>query len=433
MNKRVLIVVGVLAALLLVFMVGVVVAGGVVFAAAQMDSFSHQEVIVPRQIDRERGILISSVVSDGPAASAGIVRGDILLTINAEAVNHPQDLVRYLGDSQSGDEVVLAVLHGDEERTLTAILGERNGRPYLGVVPCGGLPLEEHILTPEAMIGPGVVVLEVVPGSPADEAGLEAGDLIVSVDGKELDAENDLAGLIADYAPGDGVSLEVKSPGEEPREVTVTLGGHPEEEATAFLGVRYAPAPHIDGMHRFEGVPMPFEERPFHLPPFEDEHRFFLPGGNFEQAAVVRGVASDSPAEAAGLKRGDVITAIDGEPVAGPEAVVYAIGEHKPGEEVTLTVSRPENQEEFEVQATLGEHPDKEGEAYLGVRVGVFIRMQKQFDGDRVVPDRLKDLERRFRFRLPSDEVEFDFQVEPPNFDFKMFPDDCCDDEPSEV
>ena len=178
---------------------------------------------------------------------------------------------------------------------------------------------------------------------------------------------------------------------------------------------------------------MPFGERPFHLPPFEDEHHFFLPEGDFEQAAVVRGVASDSPAEAAGLKRGDIITAIDGEPVAGPEAVVDAIGEHKPGEVVTLTVSRPENQEEFEVKATLGEHPDKEGEAYLGVRVGVFIRMQKQFDGDRVVPDRLKDLERRFRFRLPSDEVEFDFQVEPPNFDFKMFPDDCCDGEPSEV
>ena len=100
---------------------------------------------------------------------------------------------------------------------------------------------------------------------------------------------------------------------------------------------------------------------------------------------------------------------------------------------MTLTVSRPENQEDFEVKAALGEHPDKEGEAYLGVRVGVFIRMQKQFDGDRVVPDRLKDLEPRFRFRLPSDEVEFDFQVEPPNFDFKMFPDDCCDGEPSEV
>ena len=90
---------------------------------------------------------------------------------------------------------------------------------------------------------------------------------------------------------------------------------------------------------------MPFEEGPFHLRPFEDEHRFFLPEGDFEQAAVVQGVASDSPAEAAGLKRGDIITAIDGEPVTGPEGVVYAIGEHKPGEVVTLTVSRPEDQD----------------------------------------------------------------------------------------
>ena len=59
--------------------------------------------------------------------------------------------------------------------------------------------------------------------------------------------------------------------------------------------------------------------------------------------------------------------------------------------------------------------------------------MQKRFDGDRVLPDLLTDLERRLRFRLPSDEVEFDFQVEPPNFDFNMFPEDCCDGDPSEV
>jgi S1-C subfamily serine protease len=388
MDKRVLILVGVLAALLLVCLVGAVVAGGVVFAATQFGNFSRQELVFPQQellfsqrVDQEQGVVIGSVVSGGPAARAGMARGDILLAINGQAINNPQELVRYLADSEAGDRVELQVLHGDDRRTLTATLDERDGRPYLGVGPCGGLSLEEPLPMPEAITGPGVMVIEVVPESPADEAGLEVGDFILSVDGRELDAESDLAGLMAGYDPGDRVSLEVQSLGQEPREVTATLGEHPEQEGVAYLGVRYGPASHID-LHRFEDLPIPFEERPFRLQPFEEGPLFMFPEGDVE-GAVVQRITSDSPAEAAGLKRGDIITAIDGEPVAGPEAVVEAVGEHKPGDSIAFTVYRAEDQDEIELEATLGEHPDKEGEAYLGVQVGAFIRMQNRFENYR--------------------------------------------------
>jgi S1-C subfamily serine protease len=89
----------------------------------------------------------------------------------------------------------------------------------------------------------GALIAEVVPGSPADDAGLEGGDqeirfqgaqvtvggdAIVSVDGEELVQEADLARLISDRSPGDTVTLEVIRDGST-EEVEVTLGERPEQ------------------------------------------------------------------------------------------------------------------------------------------------------------------------------------------------------------
>jgi S1-C subfamily serine protease len=89
----------------------------------------------------------------------------------------------------------------------------------------------------------GALIAEVVPGSPADEAGLESGDqeirfqgqqvtvggdVIVAVDGHELVEEADLAALIAEHSPGDTVALEVLRDGDT-EEIDVELGERPEQ------------------------------------------------------------------------------------------------------------------------------------------------------------------------------------------------------------
>jgi S1-C subfamily serine protease len=72
----------------------------------------------------------------------------------------------------------------------------------------------------------GVVVLDVTPGSPAAEAGITPGDLIVKVDDDQTPTVEDLLGTLRGYQPGDSVQLSLVRGGKE-REVTVTLGELP--------------------------------------------------------------------------------------------------------------------------------------------------------------------------------------------------------------
>jgi S1-C subfamily serine protease len=112
-----------------------------------------------------------------------------------------------------------------------ALAGETITRPYVGVVYTEIDPLlaEEEALpvTTGALIGGMGEQEAVVAGSPADEAGLQAGDIITAVDGLAVDRDNPLDLQVLRFAPGDTVSLDVMR-----GDVSVTL------EAT--LGVRPA-------------------------------------------------------------------------------------------------------------------------------------------------------------------------------------------------
>jgi putative serine protease PepD len=88
--------------------------------------------------------------------------------------------------------------------------GESPKHPWLGV-------------STSPALGGGAQVGEVVPGSPADDAGLNTGDVIVGVDGKRVRTPDDIASAISDNEPGDRVGVEVRRAGGTD-DVSVTLG-----------------------------------------------------------------------------------------------------------------------------------------------------------------------------------------------------------------
>ena len=101
--------------------------------------------------------------------------------------------------------------------------------------------IEVEQLIPE--FATGVVIVEVVPGSPAEEAGLQVGDLIVEVGDQGITSDGNLAALIGKHQPGDRVTLQIQRPDDqEPRAVRVTLGEEPETPGKPYLGVSYRSA-----------------------------------------------------------------------------------------------------------------------------------------------------------------------------------------------
>ncbi len=88
----------------------------------------------------------------------------------------------------------------------------------------------------------GAVVTYVDPGSPAAEAGLEEGDIITALDGREVDRNHPLDRLILRYKPGDVVEVTYRR-GDQQHQARVRLGEHPDRKNRAYLGIRFMPLP----------------------------------------------------------------------------------------------------------------------------------------------------------------------------------------------
>lgn len=390
MNRRIgLIIIGAIALVTLVC-VAVVAAGAVFFFQAQpssigtrieqtfRDRMQNPEI---QSANPQDGLLITSVQPGSPADKAGLVRGDILLDLDGQAVDNYASLQQILSGLNPGDQVGVRVLHGDEVRTLNVRLEENLGsgslpRAYLGIEAQGAMPPFEFNMP--RLAGPGVLVAEVISGTPAENAGLEAGDRILSIDGESVQSGSQLATLIQTHQPGDEVNLAIQSAGGEKRQISVTLAENPDQPGQARLGIRYVP---------MQSIPdQPQNQMPFQMPDLP-----FGPGLNqlpsdVDQAVLVSEVTPGSPAEAAGLQAGDLIIAIDGEPTGDPQTLVEAVGQHQPGDTVQLTVFQTQNGQQqdsqpTEIDVTLGENPDGSGKAYLGVTISAAFQFRRQEGG----------------------------------------------------
>jgi len=211
------------------------------------------DTVITDTLNDEPGLLIVRVEPASPAAKAGLVRGDIVLKIDDKPVNKLEEVKALMNGVKAGDSVTVTVQHGDVTRDLSVTVGERKGRPFLGIVPfvagpdatmmTPGLPVLSDAPAARLEMTPTLRmrVIEVVKDSPAEKGGLQAGDAIVGLNGKPVSPESGLAGQIQALAPGDVITLEVQQ-GDQALKVerTVTLGKNPDHPAQAFLGVKVA-------------------------------------------------------------------------------------------------------------------------------------------------------------------------------------------------
>ncbi len=213
---------------------------------------------------------------------------------------------------------------------------------------------------------PGVLIVRVAAGSPADEVGLARGDIILTLDGDEVNSVAALLAALEDKEPGDEIELTVQH-GDDTNELTVVLG---ENERGAYLGI----APFDDSAD----VSFSLRGRTAPAMPFAYAPEM--------QGVLVVEVVEDSPAATAGLEPGDLITAVNGDELDSDADLTEIVGGLAPGDEIELTVQRQDAKEleddpedtgednateqvETEtITVTLGEHPDDAEKAYLGIR-----------------------------------------------------------------
>ena len=151
------------------------------------------------RLPTSNGVLVQSVEPGSPADRTGIRRGDVVLEANGTATNSSRALIDAIAYAGPGRAIPLRILRDGKEQQLRVTTGERPGavqeRPQQAApqeqnnrIGIAAVPLTPAIRQRLRLrdAESGVVVAGVLPGSPADDAGLVPGDVIVEVNGRPL-------------------------------------------------------------------------------------------------------------------------------------------------------------------------------------------------------------------------------------------------------
>ena len=193
----------------------------------------------------------------------------------------------------------------------------------------------------------GAYVFDVVDDSPADEAGIREGDVIVKFDGAKIAGSDELVESVRKTPPKTKVDIEIVR-GEEHKTLTATVGREPRNYSYSFGfgddGIRTPMPPRMPRVRipRMHFNTMTFSRTESNGLAVQDLTRqlaeyFELPD---KKGALVVEVAKGSEAEKAGVKAGDVITKVDGFTVHDASGVVDALDDIKESKDVKIDLVR---------------------------------------------------------------------------------------------
>ncbi|GAB6082192.1 trypsin-like peptidase domain-containing protein [Desulfuromonas carbonis] len=125
------------------------------------------------------GVLVTEVDPGSPAAKAGVELADVILGIDGLEVESPAEMLQLLSSYTPEDQLRLRLLRGDQEQEVTVVLAP--------LPPEYGLRYVERIFGFRVREGSrGLVIAAVTAGSPAQQAGLQVGDVVAEVGGQRF-------------------------------------------------------------------------------------------------------------------------------------------------------------------------------------------------------------------------------------------------------
>lgn len=177
-------------------------------------------------MDKPMGALINDVEPDGPAAKSGLKAGDLIIKFNGSDVNTSSDLPYLVGRTSPKSKVPVVIMRKGKKQTLDVTVGTLEASPEELANNRGMAPNNNSVDALGMLVSPleqsqrggaesGVVVREVKPNSPADQAGLQAGDVITQL------AFSDIKSV------GDYEKIVKKLPKNEPQAIRFYRQGRP--------------------------------------------------------------------------------------------------------------------------------------------------------------------------------------------------------------
>lgn len=314
------------------------------------------------------GLQVENILENTPANTYDVRKGDVITAMDGIAVGTYDQLVHVRDQHAQGEAFTLSILRDGKAMTINARFRECskeekekyelqkealeltiarsmeqvyrknfeeqyfNGkdipkmewveRPILGVFEA------------DESNGQGLVIGRVIKGKGAEAAGLQAGDVITAVNGKTVTGTPGLRLIMAGLKPGERVLVAYQRDGQN-LQTEVTLGT---DRSFAAADTERDPCAVFIGVYTAE------------------------PEAG-EQGVHVINIVPETPASKSGIQRGDLILALDDQPVNTTGALLHERDKHRPGDAFRLTIDR--NGETFTIESKFKtcptpDAPDKE-------------------------------------------------------------------------
>ena len=172
------------------------------------------------------GGVVTQVEPDSPGAKAGLQIGDVITEIDGQKVSDAGELQVLVGQKQPGSKIMLKVLRDGKSMSVPVTLeelgnrkeegdggnGEDHGKVHWGIGLSNLTPeMRDQLQAPREIHG--AVIEQVQPGSSADNAGLQRGDIILEVNRHKVQSASDVQQALANVKKGDDALLLVWSNG----------------------------------------------------------------------------------------------------------------------------------------------------------------------------------------------------------------------------
>ena len=178
-------------------------------------------------LESQKGALVSQVQAGSAADKAGIRPSDVIVMFNGHPIRKAHDLPFLVASSAPGSKATVGLIRNGKPLTLTVTLGKMPSGKSEHASNQGKetrkaqLGLELQNLTPDVReslhtrVRHGVVVREVIPGMAADRAGIQQGDVIYRVNGKDVDNMNAFLHMAKQFHPGEALRIMLDRSGDQ--------------------------------------------------------------------------------------------------------------------------------------------------------------------------------------------------------------------------